>query len=186
MQIRHLILTTTAASLLVSTLGFAATLGNGTAWANPTPSEGTVSLELAQRGNPSTQGSQRGANRRGQHLATAAAELGVSETELRTALGLPEQPIEPDFAGAAAQLGTTETELRNALRSSHQAGPGPGGRRPDFAAVAQQYGVSTETLLSALGVPAERPQPDIAAAAQQLGVSEDVLRDALRPNRRCD
>jgi hypothetical protein len=186
MQIRHLILTTTAASLLVSTLGLAAFIGNSKAWANPNTSVAPSNLELAQRGNRPHREGPRGAYRRGQHLAAAAAELGVSETELRSALGLPEQPIEPDFTGAAAQLGTTETELRSALRSSIQPGPGPRGRRPDFAAVAQQYGVSTEVLLSALGIPAERPQPNIAAAAQQLGVSEESLRNALRPDRRCD
>ena len=43
-----------------------------------------------------------------------------------------------------------------------------------------------EMLLSALGLPTERPQPNLTAAANQLGVSEDALRNALRPDRRCD
>jgi len=186
MQIRHLLLTTTAASLLFGTLGLAAYNGNSPAWANSTPSEAPASLELAQRGNRSTGAGQRNARRRGERLTAAAAELGVSEAELRDALGLPEQPIQPDLAGTAAQLGTTEADLRNDLRSSIQPGPGRRGRRPDLAAVAQQYGVSTEMLLSALGLPTERPQPNLTAAANQLGVSEDALRNALRPDRRCD
>jgi len=79
-------------------------------------------------------------------------------------------------------LGTTETELRTALRNSRQGNAGPRGRRPDFATVAEQFGVTEAELLAALGVPAERPSPDLAAAAQQLGVSEAELRTALEPD----
>lgn len=186
MKLRHLVLTTTAAATLLGAVGLAVLSGNSLAWAETDSSVTQSNSGLKQQGNRPDQYRGGRGQRRGQRLAEAAAELGVSETQLRTALGLPEQPIEPDFAGAAAQLGTTETELRNALRSSTQPGPGPRGRRPDFSAVAQQYGVSTETLVSALGVPTERPQPDITAAAQQLGVSEDELRDALRPDCRWD
>ena len=186
MQTRNLVLTTTAASLLVGTLGLAAVIGHNKAWANSTPAGVSTHLELAQRGNRPAGADWRGARRRGERLAAAAVELGVSEAELRSALDLPEQPIDPDFAGAAVQLGTTEAELRNALGSSTRPGPGTRGRRSDFAAVAQQYGVSTETLLSALGVPTERPRPNLAAAAEQLGVSEDALHNALRPSRNCD
>jgi hypothetical protein len=186
MKLRHLMLTTTAAATLLGAVGLAILSGNSLAGAETVSSVNQSTLGLKQQGNrPDHYRGARG-QQRGQRLVEAAAELGVSETQLRTALGLPEQPIEPNFAGAAAELGTTEAELRNALRSSTQPGPGPRGRRPDFAAVAQQYGVSTETLLSALGVPAERPQPNLAAAAQQLGVSEDELRNALRPDCRWD
>jgi hypothetical protein len=187
MTLRNLMLATTAASMLLGTAGLAVFTSGSPARANAASSSEHPIGQLKQQGNRPDGAGRNQAQRRGERLAAAAAELGVSETELRTALGLlPRQPIAPDFAGAAAQLGTTETELRYALRPATQPGRGPRGRRPDFAAVAQQYGVSTETLLSALGVPAERPQPDITAAAQQLGVSEDELRNALRPNCRWD
>lgn len=44
-------------------------------------------------------------------LAAAAARLGISEAQLREALG----PPPPDLAAAAARLGITEAELRGAL-----------------------------------------------------------------------
>lgn len=114
------------------------------------------------------------------HLAAAAAELGVSEADLKAALGLPAERPEPDLAGAAAQLGISETELQTALRNSHQT-DGRRGGPPDLAAVAAQYGVTVDELAAALGVPAQPPRPDLAAAATKLGVSEDALRQALRP-----
>ena len=187
MKIHNLGLTTTAAALLLGSLGLSVGLNIATAQADTAPTEMPFSTPgLKQQSGRSDGEFSRGRYHRGERLAEAAAELGVSETELRTALGLPEQPIEPDLAGAAAQLGTTETELRNSLRDSTQAGSGRWGRRPNFDAVAQQYGVSTEALLTALGVPAQRPRPDIAAAAERLGVSEDDIWDALRPNCRRD
>ncbi|NJN20601.1 MAG: class I SAM-dependent methyltransferase [Leptolyngbya sp. RL_3_1] len=62
-------------------------------------------------------------------FAAAAAQLGVSEAALKTALGVPETPPEldengrpvgdhpprPDFAAAAAQLGVSEDALLDAL-----------------------------------------------------------------------
>ena len=47
---------------------------------------------------------------------------------------------------------------------------------PDFAAAAEQLGVSEQILMDALGT---SMPPDFAAAAAQLGVSEDDLRAAL-------
>jgi len=52
----------------------------------------------------------------------------------------------------------------------------PGGRGPDFSAVASQFGVTEQALRDALG--AAMP-PDFAAAAEALGVSEDDLRTAM-------
>lgn len=52
----------------------------------------------------------------GPDLAAAAAQLGVSEADLRAALG----PPPPDLVAAAAQLGVSEADLRAAL------GPPPG------------------------------------------------------------
>lgn len=52
-----------------------------------------------------------GQSGRGPDLAAAAAQLGVSEAELRAALG----PPPPDLAAAAAQLGISEADLRAVL-----------------------------------------------------------------------
>ncbi|WOD39413.1 hypothetical protein [Nodosilinea sp. E11] len=124
-----------------------------------------------------------------QALATAAAQLGVSEANLRAALGIPtEMPPRPDLAAAATQLGVSETDLRevlrNTMRQARQNRPATG-ERPDpraaLAAAAAQLGVSSAQLQSALGLPAELPpRPDLAVVATQLGVSEADLREALR------
>jgi DNA-binding FadR family transcriptional regulator len=51
--------------------------------------------------------------------------LGVSETDLKAALGLPDNlPPRPDLAAAATQLGVSETDLREALRPSMERGRG--------------------------------------------------------------
>ena len=55
-------------------------------------------------------------------------------------------------------------------------GPGGGGAAPDFAAVADQLGITEAELVGALG---DTRPPDFAAAAQALGVSEDDLRAAM-------
>jgi len=51
----------------------------------------------------------------------------------------------------------------------------PGGREPDFAASAQQLGVTEEALRDALGP----PPPNFKAAAAKLGVSVEALQNAL-------
>ncbi|PSR16524.1 hypothetical protein C8255_17375 [filamentous cyanobacterium CCP3] len=116
----------------------------------------------------------------GQGLANAAAQLGVSEADLKAALGLPaEPPSRPDLATAAAQLGISETDLREALR-----GDGPRGDRGQrLASAATELGISEADLRTALGLPAEPPpRPDLATAAATLGVSEADLQEALRGN----
>jgi YHYH protein len=55
-------------------------------------------------------------------------------------------------------------------------GPGGGGAAPDFAAVADQLGITEAELVGALG---DTRPPDFAAAAQALGVSEADLRAAM-------
>ncbi|MGB3135908.1 MAG: hypothetical protein WBB18_03785 [Nodosilinea sp.] len=109
-------------------------------------------------------------------LAAAAAELGVSETDLKTALGLPaEPPPRPDLAAAAAQLGISEADLQDAMHS------GSGERGQRLATAAAELNISEANLRTALGLPAEPPpRPDLAAAAAQLGVSEADLQNALR------
>jgi hypothetical protein len=62
-------------------------------------------------------------------FAAAAETLGVSEADLKAALGVPETPPERDEMG-------------------HPIGGRP--PRPDFAAAAEQLGVSEEALLEAL------------------------------------
>ena len=58
-------------------------------------------------------------------FAAAAAKLGVTEQQLKDALGVPanppnpadgnQRPPRPDFAAAAAKLGVTEQQLKDAL-----------------------------------------------------------------------
>ena len=190
MTIRNILLTTTATSLMLGTIGFALMASTDSARADLAANSQELSqadapkeFEDREYGAPEYGGPGRGRRQHEARLAATADQLGVSEAALRSALGLPEEPIEPDFAGAAAQLGTTETELRNDLREAHQRGSGVRGVPEAFAAVADQYGVTTEELLMALNLPTERPsRPDLTAAAEQLGVSEDELREALKDN----
>ena len=69
---------------------------------------------------------------RAMDLATAAVKLGVTEQQLRNALGDPSQG-RPDIATAAEQLGISEESLREALglpEGGHSPGrPGPAGQR---------------------------------------------------------
>ena len=75
----------------------------------------------SQRPDPQSPNMGRGRSH-GQWLTEAATQLGVSETELRAALGLPaEPPQRPDLATAAAQLGVSEADLQSALRSARGA-----------------------------------------------------------------
>ncbi|NJL45371.1 MAG: hypothetical protein HC922_05790 [Leptolyngbyaceae cyanobacterium SM2_3_12] len=168
MTLQRILLTTTAASLLLGSLGLAVF------------NRVSPALAQGQPGQESEQfGGRQGRPGRGDRLAAAAEQLGVTEAALKTALGLPAERPQPDFAAAATQLGTTEAELRTALQDSRQ-GEGRRGGRPDWEAVAAQYGVSEAELKTALGLPAERPQPNLAAAAAQLGVNETDLRNALQ------
>jgi len=49
-------------------------------------------------------------------FATAAKKLGVTEAQLKTALGIPlEPPPRPDIKGAATKLNVTEDKLIEAL-----------------------------------------------------------------------
>lgn len=149
---------------------------------------------IAQATLPQGSQGERGGHHRGPDFAAAAEQLGVTEDELKDALGVPDQPTldengrpvrppRPDFAAAAEQLGVTEDELMQALGAGRHRGP-------DFAAAATQLGVTEDALKDALGVPDQPtldengrpvrpPRPDFAAAAEQLGVTEDELIDAL-------
>jgi DNA-binding transcriptional regulator YdaS (Cro superfamily) len=114
----------------------------------------------------------------GQGLANAAAQLGVSEADLKAALGLPaEPPPRPDLAAAATQLGISETDLREALRGDEQRSD----RGQRLANAATELGISEADLRTALGLPTEPPpRPNLATAATELGVSEADLQEALR------
>ncbi len=151
----------------------------------PVLSQGRGQGQGQGRGPGDCQGGPRG-ERMDEHVAEAAAELGVTEAALRSALGIPDQPPErPDLATAAAELGTTEDELRETMHNFMQTqrqnrqGQGPQAGPPDFTALAQQYGVSEAEFRRIMGIP---DRPDFAAAAAQLGVTEDALREALRPD----
>jgi len=146
---------------------------------------------LAQNSSQPNQQQEGRKNHRGPDFAAAAQKLGISEAQLKEALGVPatppapgERPPRPDFKAAAAKLGITEQQLVDAL------GVPPHPPRPDFAAAAQKLGVSEANLKAALGVPenppttppapGERPpRPDFKAAAEKLGVTEQQLMDAL-------
>ncbi len=190
MIMRPILLTTAAASMLVGTASIPLGVRADSAQASfaETPQTIAQTSETGEFETWENDGSEYGnpkvvRRQRGGRLAATAEQLGVSEAALRSALGLPEQPLDPDLAGAAAQLETTEDQLRADLRQAHQPGTGLRGISTALATVANQYGVTTEVLLMALDLPTKRPtRPDLAVAAEQLGVSEDELRDALKDN----
>ncbi len=109
----------------------------------------------------------------------AAAALGITEEELRTAI----HPG-PDFTAAAAMLGVTEESLQDALGSfggfgkpRQQGEPGQAG--PDFSAAAATLGVTEEALISALGMDRQETRMDLASMAAELGVTEDALKAVM-------
>lgn len=179
------------------TVALASVLGGGlvgglglAAFSQTSPAPTGQGSQGVERSEPAQnrQGGGRGhGGGQGRGLEEAAAQLGVSEADLKAALGLPaERPPRPDLAAAATQLGISETDLREALRSNRQTARQEGemGRGQALAATAAQLGVSEADLKTALGLPAEPPpRPDLAAAATQLGVSETDLRDALQSAR---
>ncbi len=146
---------------------------------------------LAQNSSQPNQQQEGRRNHRGPDFAAAAQKLGISEADLRAALGVtsdsqatPGQRPRLDIKGAATTLGITEEQLVNAL------GIPPRRPRPDFAAAAQKLGVSEADLKAALGVPTNPPstppapgqrppRPDFKAAAEKLGVTEEQLINAL-------
>ncbi len=193
----RILLTLSATSLVLGSLGYAAI----TQAASPTPEPSQIaqtpqSSPGQQQGPAGAQGAPRPRGPR-HDFAAAAQRLGVTEQALRSALGVPDQPPRdgsrpprPDFAAAAQRLGVTEAALKEALGVPAQ---GPRGGRPDFAAVAQELGVTEQALRNALGVPDQPPRdgsrpnrPDLSAAAQQLGVTEAQLQEALRTHRSGD
>lgn len=166
MSVRSTLLTIAAAALMVSSVGLAAT----------SLPQSVQAQNEAQPVAPEAPGEGRhgGRRHRGPDFAAAAAELGVSEEQLKSALDIPTERPEPDFAAAAVRLGTTEEELRSTMQAARGQG------RSSFSTVAEQYNVTPAELAAALGLPAERSRPDFAAAAQELGVSEAELTAALR------
>jgi hypothetical protein len=101
------------------------------------------------------------------------------------------RPPRPDFKAAATKLGVSEQQLKDALGVPANPPTGDRNQRPprpDFKAAATKLGVSEQQLKDALGVPANPPtgdrsqrppRPDFKAAATKLGVSEQQLKDAL-------
>jgi hypothetical protein len=81
----------------------------------------------------------------------------------------------PDFAAAAQKLGISEADLRAALgvTSDSQATPGTPGQRPrlDIKGAAAKLGITEEQLINALGIPPRPPQdgnqPDESRPPQQ-------------------
>ncbi len=81
---------------------------------------------LAQNSSQPNQQREGRRNHRGPDFVAAAQKLGVSEADLKAALGVPtnppntpptpgQRPPRPDFKAAAAKLGVTEEQLVNAL-----------------------------------------------------------------------
>jgi hypothetical protein len=68
----------------------------------------------------------------------------------------------PDFAAAAQKLGVSEADLKAALgvTSDLQGTPGTAGQRPrlDIKGAAAKLGITEEQLVNALGIPPRPPQ----------------------------
>jgi hypothetical protein len=99
------------------------------------PNQGSAQAPTSDQGqgNLGGQGSQGGQSGQGGRpqidLASAAAQLGVTENALRQALGDPAQGP-PDLSAAAAILGVTEQALITALGLPQGGPPPPGGQKP--------------------------------------------------------
>ena len=89
---------------------------------------------LAQDSSQPDRQQEGGRNHRGPDFAAAAQKLGISEADLKAALGVPTNPPSTP--------------------------PTPGQRppRPDFKAAAEKLGVTEEQLINALGIPPRPPQ----------------------------
>ena len=132
-----------------------------------------ASLTVAQNQPP---GEQKRPRRQKPNLKAAAEKLGISEEQLKEALGPRPQP---DFAAAASNLGTSEGELKEALglpENPPEAGEGQQRPKPDFKAAAAKLGVTEQQIKEAFG---PRPKRDLTAAASKLGISEEQLKEAL-------
>ncbi|MBD1866802.1 hypothetical protein H6F95_05680 [Cyanobacteria bacterium FACHB-471] len=181
-----------ASSLLVGTMGLTLYQANpATSLEMGVSSEAiTPTGEVLRIAQATPQEPREGRTRRQIDFAAAASELGISEAELREALGIsadsstePGQRQRLDIPGAATRLNVTEERLVEAL------GIPPRRPRPDFAAAAATLGVTEDELTAALGIPknppaegeqaGRPPRPDFAAAAETLGVTEQQLREAL-------
>ncbi|MEA5552670.1 hypothetical protein VB713_17140, partial [Anabaena cylindrica UHCC 0172] len=106
---------------------------------------GSISLNQVNAANPSYQIAQASPqpNQRPPHpdFQAAAAKLGVTEQQLKAALGVPanppsqgngnQRPPRPDFKTAAAKLGVTEQQLKAALGvPANPPSQGNGNQRP--------------------------------------------------------
>ncbi|AFY55819.1 hypothetical protein Riv7116_3360 [Rivularia sp. PCC 7116] len=159
------LLTLTAIPALLGTLAFASV--------NKINAASPSSLTIAQNQPP--QG-QRRPRRQKPNLKAAAEKLGITEQQLKDALGRPPQP---DFAAAASKLGTSEGELKEALglpENPPELSEGQRPPKPDFKAAAAKLGVTKQQIKEAFG---PRPRKDLSAAASKLGISEEELKEAL-------
>lgn len=128
----RILLTLSATSLVLGSLGYAAI----TQAASPTPEPSQIaqtpqSSPGQQQGPAGAQGAPRPRGPR-HDFAAAAQRLGVTEQALRSALGVPDQPPRdgsrpnrPDLSAAAQQLGVTEAQLQEALRTHRSGDRGP-------------------------------------------------------------
>lgn len=110
------------------------------------------------------------------NFAAAAAKLGITEAQLKAALGVPANP-----PGANGQPNGQANGQPNG-QNGPMAQNGQGQKRPpklDIKGAAAKLGISEQKLVNALGLPPHPPRPDLKAAAAKLGVTEAQLKAAL-------
>ncbi len=94
------------------------------------------------------------------------------------------RPPRPDFLAAAAKLGVTEQQLKDALGvPANPPNPGdPNQRppRPDFQAAAAKLGVTEQKLKDALGIPPHPPRPDFQAGCSEVGCHRTTIKGCPR------
>jgi transcriptional regulator with XRE-family HTH domain len=128
-------------------------------------------------------------------LAKVAAALGISEDQLKEALGSDRNQSPETIKLAAKKLGVTETELMEAMGpppmgQNDQAAGGernqdtkekgsPMGQKPDFTEAAATLGVTVEELIEALGPPGNSSPDSLKKAAEALGVTQEELMAVL-------
>jgi hypothetical protein len=153
-----------------------------------------IAQSTSQNSAPATTESRPDGMKKRRHridFAAAATKLGVTEAQLKTALGVPAQRQKRprlDLQATATKLGVTEAQLQQALGITIDPQTGRPMRpktRPNLQAAATQLGVTKAQLKAAMGLPAkgdrthQRPRLDISGAATKLGVTQQQLVDAL-------
>lgn len=110
-------------------------------------------------------------------IAACTTSDEIADEEISAADG--NQPPENREEMGRPPEGEVPADGERPERTEGEAGQAPGGMmEPDFAAAAEQLGVSEEALIEAFGEPGES-EPDFPAIAAELGVSEEALIEAI-------